>query len=58
MYFQVLWLQSFIFLQQNDMQTKQHICGVDLTFICKIFAQWEWKIKKLISYLRHMIFDL
>ena len=23
-------------LQQNDMQTKQQICGVDLTFICKM----------------------
>ena len=26
----------FILLQQNNMQTKQHTCGVDLTFIRKI----------------------
>ena len=27
---------SILLLQQNNMQTKQHICGVGLTFICKM----------------------
>ena len=48
-------LQITVFLlQQNDMQSKQHICGVDLTFTCQdganIIASLQFCFSSQFSY--------